>query len=89
MEFARLVTPPTPHPAVPTLRDVEEAGNTSDVDVDQQLLSESAGSDCLLKVPLSNGALADVPVPDVPPPDVPVPVAPLSGVHPDGSVGEE
>ena len=67
------MTPQKPRPAVPTQREAEAAGNTSDVDVDvdvdQQLLIESAGGDSL---------------PDVPLPDVPLPEA-----RPDGSVGEE
>jgi len=69
------VTAQKPRPAVPTLREAEAAGNTSDVDVDvdvdvdQQLLIESAGDNRL---------------PDVPLPDVPLPEACL-----DGSVGEE
>jgi hypothetical protein len=33
-----LVTPQKPRPAAPTLREAEAAGNTSDVDVEQQLL---------------------------------------------------
>ena len=43
-----------PRPAVPNLREVEAAGNTSDVDVDQQPLSESLGGDSLPDVPLAN-----------------------------------
>jgi len=54
------VTPQKPRPAVPTLREAEAAGNTSDVDVNQQLLIESAGGD----------SLSDVPLPDVPLPEV-------------------
>jgi len=37
LEHVGLVTPEKPRPAVPTLREAEAAGNTSDVDVDQQL----------------------------------------------------
>ena len=53
-----LVRPQTPRPAVPTAREAMAAGNTSDgvkdvhVDVDQQLLIESAGGDSLPDVPL-------------------------------------
>jgi len=65
--------------AVPPLRDAEAAGNTSDVDVEQQLLIESAGGD----------SLSDVSPPDVPLPDVPLPDVPLNEVYPDGSVGEK
>jgi hypothetical protein len=45
-----------------------------DVDVDQQLLIESAGGDSLPNVPLSK---------------VPLPNVPLPEAHADGSVGEE
>ena len=69
---------------VPTLREAEAAGNTLDVDVDQQLLSELAGGDSL-----PNILLPDVPLHDVPLPNVPLPNFPLSGACPDGSVGKE
>jgi len=78
------VTPQKPRPAAPTLRESEAAGNTSDVDVDLQLLGESAGGDSLPDVPLP-----DVPLPDVILPDVPLPDVPLPEACPDGSVGEE
>jgi len=74
-----LVTPQKPRPAALTLREAEAAGNTSDVDVEQQLLGESAGGD----------SLPDVPLPDVPLPDVPLPDVPLGEGRPDDSVGEE
>jgi hypothetical protein len=41
-----------PHPAEPTPPQAEAAGNTSAVDVDQQLLIKSAGGDCRPDVPL-------------------------------------
>jgi len=63
-----------PRLAVPTLLIVEAARDTSDVDVDLQLLGESAGGDSL---------------PDIPAPDVPLPVVPLTAVRPDDSVGEK
>jgi len=50
----------TPRPAVPTLREAEAAGNTSDVVVDQQQLGESA---CGVSLP-------DVLLPDAPLPEV-------------------
>jgi hypothetical protein len=50
------VTPQKPRPVVPTQREAEAAGNTTDVVVDQQLLIELAGGD----------SLPDVPLPDVP-----------------------
>ena len=78
------MTPQKPRLAVPTLREAESAGNTSDVNVNQQLLIQSAGGDSLSDVPLP-----DVPLPDVPLPDVPLPDVPLPEVRPDGSVGEE
>jgi len=94
LQHLGLVTPQKPRPAVPTLRESEAAGNTSDVDVNQQLLIESAGDDSLSDVPLPDIPLLDVPLPDVPLPDVPLPDVPLPDVplpevHPDGSVGEE
>ena len=78
------MTPQKRRPAVPTLREAEAAGNTSDVDVDLQLLIESAGGESLHDVTLPDFALPDVPLPDVPLPDVPFPEA-----RPDGWVGEE
>ena len=64
---------------VPTLGEDEAARNTLDVDVEQQLLGESAGSD----------SVPDVLLPDVPLLDVPLPNVPLTEVHADVSVGEE
>jgi hypothetical protein len=58
------VTPQKTRPAAPTLREDEAARNTSDVDVEQQLLGELACGDSL---------------PDVPPPDVPLPEARQDG----------
>jgi len=52
LERLGLVMPQEPRPVVPTQREAEAAGNTSDVDVDQQLLIESAGGDSLPDVPL-------------------------------------
>ena len=65
------------------------AGNTLDVNVEQQLLSGLAGGDRLPDVPVPNVPLPDMPVPDVLLPDVPLPDVPLPEEHPDGSVGEE
>jgi hypothetical protein len=73
-----------PDPVVPTLREAEAARNTSGVDVEQQLLGETASGDSLPYVPL-----ADVPLPYVPHPDVPLPDIPPPEARPDGSVGEE
>jgi len=84
LEFLGIVMPQKPRAAAPTLREAEAAGNTSDVDVDQQLLGGSAGGDSLLDVPLM-----DVPLPDVPLPDVPLTDVLLPEARPDGSVGEE
>jgi len=64
---------------VPTLRDAEPEGNTSDVAVHQHLLIGSAGGD----------SLPDVRLRDVPLPEVPVPKVPLPDAFPGGSVGEE
>jgi len=52
LEHLGLLTPQEPRLAVPTLQEAEAAGNTSDVDVDQQLLIESAGGDSFPNVPL-------------------------------------
>jgi len=79
LEHLGPVTPQKPRPAVPTLGDADAAGNTSDVDVDQQLPIESAGGDSLPDVTLCN----------VPHPDVHLCDAPLPEARPDGSVGEE
>ena len=68
------MTPQKPRLAVPSLRQAEAAGNTLDVDVDHQLLGESAGGNSL---------------PDVPLPDVPLPDVPLAEARQDYSVGEE
>jgi hypothetical protein len=40
LEKFGLVTPQKPRPAVPSLQKAEAAGNTSDVDVDKQLLGQ-------------------------------------------------
>jgi len=79
---------------VPTLGEAEAASNTSDVDVNQELLIESAGGNSLSDGPLRNVPLPDVPLPDVPLPDVllpdvPLPDVPLPEERPVGSVGEE
>ena len=68
------MTPQKPRPAVPTLQEAEAAGNSSDVDVNQQLLGELAGGNSL---------------PDVPLPDVSLPNLALPEARPDGLVGEE
>jgi hypothetical protein len=63
LEHLGLVTSQKPCPVVRTLREAEAAGNTSDVDadvdVDQQLLIESAGGDSLPNVPLANVTLPE------------------------------
>jgi len=89
LEFLGLVTSQKPRPAAPTLQEAHAAGITSDVDVDQQLLGESAGGDSLPDVPLPDVPLPDVPLPHVPLPAVPLPDVPLPEAHPDGSIGEE
>jgi len=71
------------------LRQPKAGGNTSDVDVQHQLLSHLAEGDVILDgpppdVPLPDFLLLDIPLPDVPLPDVPLPE-----VCPDESVGEE
>ena len=84
LEFLGLVTPQKPRPAASTLQVAEPAGNTSDVDVEQQLLGESACGDGL-----PDGPLLDVPLPNVPLPNVSLPDVPLPEAGPDGLVGEE
>ena len=59
MEHLGLVTLEKPRPVVPTLQEAETAKNSSDADVDQQLLIKSAGG----------SSLPDVPLPDVPVPE--------------------
>jgi len=58
-----LLVPPKSHPAVTSLGDAKAAGNTSEDDVEEQLLSMLA----------SGESLTNVPLPDVPPPDVALP----------------
>jgi hypothetical protein len=89
LEHLGLLTPQKSCLAVPTLREAEAARNTSDVDVNQQLLIELAGGDSLSDVPLPDVPLPDVPLLNVPLADVPLPNVPLAEVRPDGSVGEE
>jgi len=89
LEFLGLVTLQKPRPAAPTLREAEAAGNPSDVDVEQQLLGESASGDGLLDGPLLDVPLPDVTLPVVALVDVPLPDVPLPEACPDGSAGEE
>ena len=67
-----------PHLALPMIREAEAARNTSDVDVDHQLLGESAGGNSLSDVPLTDDPLSYVSFSD----------ALLPEACPDGSVGE-
>jgi len=94
LHFLGHLTPPIPRPAKPTQRKAEAAGNSSDVDVEQQLLDESAGGDNLTNVPLPDVPPPDVPFAKLPRPNVPLPQVPLPDVTlseecPDGSVGED
>jgi len=89
LEHLGLVTPQKPRPAVPTQRGAEAAGNTSDVDVDQQLLIESGGGDSFPDILLPDISLPDVSLPDVPLHDVPLPDVPLPEAYLDSSVGGE
>jgi hypothetical protein len=82
LEHLGLLTLQTPRPVVPTLRETEAAGNTSDVDVDQQRLIEPAGGNRFPDV-----LLPDVSPPDVPLPDVALPEVAHPEAHPDDSVG--
>jgi hypothetical protein len=76
--------PQKPRPAVPTLQEADAARNTSDVDMDEQLLIDLVGGDSLPNVPLPY-----VPLPNVPRPKVPLPNVPLPQACPDGSAVEE
>jgi hypothetical protein len=78
MEYLGLMTRQKPRSAVPTQRESEAAGNTSDVDVHQQLMIQSAGGDSLPNAPRPDVSLLNIPLPDVL----------LSEVGPDGAVGE-
>jgi hypothetical protein len=59
MEHIGRVTPQKPRPAVPALREAEAAIDPSNVDMDQQMLSESAGDDSLPDVPLGDAPLPE------------------------------
>ena len=61
LECLGLVTPRNPRPVDPTLREAEAAGNSSDMDLDKQLLRESAGGDSLTDVPFPDITLRDFP----------------------------
>jgi hypothetical protein len=89
LEFLGIVMPQKPRPAATTLREAEQAGNRSDVDVEQQLLGESAVGDSLPHVPHPDVPLQDIPLPDILLPAVLLPDALLPEGRPDGSVGEE
>jgi hypothetical protein len=79
LEFSELLTPQKPRPATQSLREADAAGNILNVDVEEQLLGESAVGNILPDDPLPNAPLPDDPLPDVPHPEV----------CPDDSVGEE
>jgi hypothetical protein len=89
LEFIGLATPQKPRPAEQTLREAEAAGNTSDVNVEQQLLGESGGGDSLPNVCLPDIPLPDVSLPDALLTDISVPDVLFPEAWPDGSVGEE
>jgi len=89
LEFFGLVTPQRPGPAAPTGREAEAGRNTSDFDVQQQLLSKSAGGDSLRDVHVRDVPLPDFSHPYIPPPDVPLPYVPVPEARPDVSVGKE
>jgi hypothetical protein len=74
LEYLGLVKPQQPRPVWPTLGEAQAARHTSDLDVAQQLLIESAGGTGLPAVPL---------------PDVPLPNILLTGAHPDGLGNKE
>jgi hypothetical protein len=65
-----------PRPAAPTWRQAEAAGNTSDIDMEQRLLGESAAGDGHPDNPLPDIPLPDIPLPDIPLLHIPLPDAP-------------
>jgi hypothetical protein len=65
LEFSRLMTLQQPRQELPMLRAADAAGNTSNVDVEQHLLRQSAGRDSLPAVPFQDVPLLDIPLPDV------------------------
>jgi len=87
--FLGRVMPQQPRQEVPTLQEVEAARNTSDVNVEQQLLGALGGGDSFPDVPLPDIPLPDVPLLDLPLPDVPLPDVFLPGARQDSSVCEE
>ena len=89
LEYSGHVTPQRPRLALPTLEEAEAARNTLDMDVDQQLLMESAGGNSLADVPFPDVTLPNVRLPDVPFPGVPLPDVPLPEARPDRSVGNQ
>ena len=70
LEFLWLVTPQKPHPAMTTRRDANAAGNTSDIDMELEILCESAGGNNFNNSPLTDVSLPDVPLPNVALPNV-------------------
>jgi len=84
LEFLGLVMPQTTRPLARTLREAEVAGNTFDVDLQQQLLGELVSDDRFPDFPLPDGPLRDVPLPNVTVPDVALPDVPLLQEHLDG-----
>jgi hypothetical protein len=89
MDILRLVMPLKVHAAAPNLREVDAAGNISNVNVRQQLLGEVAGGDRLSEVRLPDVPLPAVHLPDVPLLDVPLLDVALPEARLDGLVGEE
>ena len=61
LEYSGFVTLQQAHPAVPCLREAAPPGYTSDVDVAQQLLGESAGG-----ISLTNVRPVYAPLPEAP-----------------------
>jgi hypothetical protein len=89
VEFLGVFIQQKPRPAVPHQREAEAARNTSDVDVEKQLLGESAGVDGLADGPLPDVPLPEIPISDIPLPDSRLSDVPLPEEHPDGSVGDD
>jgi hypothetical protein len=69
LEDLGFVMPQKSRPVVPSLRDAEAPGITSDADVDQQLVSQLTGGNILPDVALPDVPLADICLPEACPQD--------------------
>jgi hypothetical protein len=88
LEFLGLVKPQIPHLVALNLLKSEAARNTSNVDVEQQLLSTMSVGDNLSNVTLAEVLLRAVFFPVVSLPNVPLPDVSLTEMDPDGLGGQ-